>query len=253
MLQGYLSAAEAVDGVISDAELDWQTERQARSAAGNVLDAVAPTNFPWWNPTVLKAIGDEGGANLVRGGKRFAADFAWPPRLPQNVDTSRFEVGGNLALTPGSVVLHTDVFELIQYKPATEQVHEVPLLFVPPTINKYYILDLAPGRSVVEYLVAQGMQVFLVSWRNPEEAHAHFDLDTYASAVLEARDPPAITKAPAVNLNAACSAESSRRAPWATWRPRARSGTSRASRSAHAVRECAGKHACGHGGGVHEP
>jgi polyhydroxyalkanoate synthase len=132
VLQGYLSAAEAVDGVISDAELDWKTERQARFAAGNVLDALAPTNFPWSNPTVLKAIVDEGGGNLVRGAKRFAADFASPPRLPQNVDTSRFEVGGNLALTPGSVVLHTDVFELIQYKPATEQVHEVPLLFVPP-------------------------------------------------------------------------------------------------------------------------
>jgi polyhydroxyalkanoate synthase subunit PhaC len=206
VLQGYLSTAEAVDGVISDAELDWQTERQARFAAGNVLDAVAPTNFPWSNPAVLKALVDEGGANLVRGAKRFAADFARPPRLPQNVDTSQFEVGGNLALTPGSVVLRTDVFELIQYKPATERVHEVPLLFIPPTINKYYILDLAPGRSVVEYLVAQGMQVFLVSWRNPDKSHAHFDLDTYASAVLEARDAvAAITKAPAVHLNAACS------------------------------------------------
>jgi polyhydroxyalkanoate synthase subunit PhaC len=206
VLQGYLSASDAVDGVISDAELDWQTERQARFAAGNVLDAVAPTNFPWSNPAVLKAIVDEGGANLVRGAKRFGADFASPPRLPQNVDTSQFEVGDNLALTPGSVVLRTDVFELIQYKPATEQVHEVPLLLIPPTINKYYILDLAPGRSVVEYLVAQGMQVFLVSWRNPDESHSHFDLDTYASAVLEARDAvAAITKAPAVHLNAACS------------------------------------------------
>jgi polyhydroxyalkanoate synthase len=206
VLQSYLSAAEAVDGVISDAELDWQTERQARFAAGNVLDAVAPTNFPWSNPTVLKALIDEGGANLVRGARRFAADVASPPRLPQNVDTSQFEVGANLAVTPGSVVLHTDAFELIQYKPATEQVHEVPLLFIPPTINKYYILDLAPGRSVVEYLVAQGMQVFLVSWRNPDETHAHFDLDTYASAVLEARDAvAAMTKAPAVHLNAACS------------------------------------------------
>jgi polyhydroxyalkanoate synthase subunit PhaC len=206
VLQGYLSAAEAVDGVISDAELDWQTERQARFAAGNVLDALAPSNFPWSNPSVLKAIVDEGGANLVRGARRFATDFSSPPRLPQSVDTSQFEVGGNLAVTRGSVVLRTDVFELIQYKPATEQVHEVPLLFIPPTINKYYILDLAPGRSVVEYLVAQGMQVFLVSWRNPDESHAHFDLDTYASAVIEARDAvAAITKSPAVNLNAACS------------------------------------------------
>ena len=85
-------------------------------------------------------------------------------------------------------MLRTEVFELIQYKPATEQVHEVPLLFIPPTINKYYILDLAPGRSLVEYLVGQGMQVFVISWRNPDEEQAHFDLDTYADAVLEARD-----------------------------------------------------------------
>jgi polyhydroxyalkanoate synthase subunit PhaC len=205
-MQGYLTTGEAVDGLISDAELDWQTERQARFAAGNVLDAVAPTNFPLTNPAVLRAIVDEGGANLVRGARRFAADVARPPRLPQSVDTSQFEVGGNLAVTPGSVVLRTEVFELIQYKPATEQVHEVPLLFVPPTINKYYILDLAPGRSLVEYLVGQGMQIFVISWRNPDEEQAHFDLDTYADAVLEARDAVAvITQQLAVHINAACS------------------------------------------------
>ncbi|MET0816039.1 MAG: hypothetical protein ABWZ67_00715 [Solirubrobacteraceae bacterium] len=101
-----------------------------------------------------------------------AAQSGSPPTSPgrrgrRRTSTPRFEVGGNLALTPGSVVLHTDVFELIRYKPATEPVHEVPLVFIPPAINKYYILDLAPGRSVVEYLVAQGMQVLLVSWRTP--------------------------------------------------------------------------------------
>ena len=100
VMQAYLAVGESVDGVISDAELDWQTERQARFAASNVLDALAPTNFPWSNPAVLRAIVDEGGANLVRGGRRFAADVAWPPRLPQSVDTSGFEVGGNLARLP---------------------------------------------------------------------------------------------------------------------------------------------------------
>ena len=206
VMQGYLTTGEAVDGLISDAELDWQTERQARFAVGNVLDAVAPTNFPLTNPAVLRAIVDEGGANLVRGARNFATDVARPPRLPQSVDTSQFEVGGNLAATPGSVVLHTEVFELIQYRPATEQVHEVPLLFIPPTINKYYILDLAPGRSLVEYLVGQGMQVFVISWRNPDEEQAHFDLDTYADAVLQARDAVStITQQPAVHVNAACS------------------------------------------------
>src|SRR5207244_1308715 len=92
VMQGYLAAGEAVDGVITDARLDWQTERQARFAAGNVVDALAPTNFPWSNPAVLRAIVDEGGANLVRGGRRFAADVAWPPRLPQSVDTEGFDV-----------------------------------------------------------------------------------------------------------------------------------------------------------------
>ena len=206
LMQSYLAVGETVDGVISDAQLDWQSERQARFAADNVLDALAPTNFPWSNPAVLRAIVDEGGANLLRGGRRFAGDVSWPPRLPASVDTSKFEVGGNLAVSPGSVVLRTEVLELIQYRPTTPEVREVPLLMVPPTINKYYVLDLAPGRSMVEYLVAAGQQVFVVSWRNPDAAQAHFDLDTYADAVLEARAAVAdITGQSAVHLNAACS------------------------------------------------
>ena len=205
-MQSYLAVGESVDGVISDAQLDWQTERQARFAASNVLDALAPTNFPWSNPAVMRAVIDEGGANLIRGARRFVADASWPPRLPQSVDTETFEVGGNLAASPGSVVLRTEVFELIQYKPTTYEVREVPLLFVPPTINKYYVLDLAPGRSMVEYLVGSGQQVFVVSWRNPDEHQSHFDLDTYADAVLEARQAVAeITGQPAVHVNAACS------------------------------------------------
>src|SRR3954468_7349072 len=187
VMQGYLAVGETVDGVIPDADLDWQTDRQARFAANNVLDALAPTNFPWSNPAALRAIIDEGGANFVRGGRRFAADVSWPPKLPQSVDTEAFEVGRNLAATPGSVVLRTEVFELIQYKPTTARVREVPLLLVPPTINKYYVIDLAPGRSMVEYLVGSGQQVFVMAWRNPDDAQAHFDFDTYADAVLEAR------------------------------------------------------------------
>jgi polyhydroxyalkanoate synthase len=206
VMQAYLLLEDTVEELITDAELDWKAERQVRFAAENVLDAIAPTNFPWSNPAVLREIVDTGGANLVRGGRRFARDMSRPPRTPAMVDTSKFEVGGNLALTPGSVVLHTEVFELIQYKPQTEQVREVPLLIVPPTINKYYILDLAPRRSMVEYLVAQGQQVFVISWRNPDEGQAHFDLDTYAAAVIEARDAVAeIAGHEAVHVNAACS------------------------------------------------
>ena len=203
VLQSHLAVGDAVDGLISDAGLDWHREREARFIAGNVVDALAPSNFPWSNPAVVKETVDQGGLNLVRGARRFAGDF---PHLPSTVDTSRFAVGENLALTPGSVVLRTDVFELIQYAPQTPEVREVPILFAPPTINKFYVLDLAPERSMVEWLVHQGQQVFVMSWRNPDAEQGHFDLDTYAAAILEARDAvAAITRQPAVHVNGACS------------------------------------------------
>ena len=203
LLQAHLATSDAVDGLISDAELDWRHERQARFAAGNLLDALAPSNFPWSNPVVIRESVDQGGLNLVRGARNFLRDF---PRLPATVDTSKFTVGENLAVTPGSVVLRTDVFELIQYTPQTQTVREVPLLLAPPTINKFYVLDLAPGRSMAQWLVGQGQQVFAISWRNPGAEQGHFDLDTYCAAVLEARDAvAAITGQPAVHLNGACS------------------------------------------------
>jgi polyhydroxyalkanoate synthase subunit PhaC len=207
LLQAYLAVGDTVDQLISDSELDWRAERRARFAAGNLLDAIAPTNFPWSNPAVLRETVDQGGANLVRGFRRLARDVTRSPRLPATVDTSKFEIGVNLALTPGAVVLRTEVFELIHYKPQAARVRELPLLVVPPTINKYYVLDLAPERSLVEHLLSQGQQVFMISWRNPDAAQGHFDLDTYAQAVLEARAAVSeIARRPAVNLLAACSA-----------------------------------------------
>ena len=206
VLQSYLAVGETVDGLITDSDVDWRAERRARLAAGNVLDALAPTNFAWSNPTVIKETVDTGGGNLVRGARQFLHDFNGPTHLPATVDTSKFEVGGNLAASPGSVVLRTEVFELIHYKPSTDQVRAVPLLFVPPTINKFYVLDLAPGRSLIEHYVAQGQQVFAISWRNPDQAQGHFDLDTYAQAVSEARAAAAsIASAPKVHIAAACS------------------------------------------------
>jgi len=133
-------------------------------------------------------------------------DVSRSPRLPASVDTTGFAVGENLGTSAGSVVLRTDVFELIQYRPLTPRVREVPMLIVPPTINRFYVLDLAPGRSLVEHLLGEGQQVFVVSWRNPEQEHGHWDLDTYAEAVLEACAATAeIAKADSVHLTAACS------------------------------------------------
>jgi polyhydroxyalkanoate synthase subunit PhaC len=205
LMQAYLGLTGTVDGLIDDAGLEWQADRQVRFTLGNVLDAIAPTNFPLTNPAVLKETIDRGGANLVRGGRRLVRDVS-KGRLPAMVDTSKFEVGENLALSTGSVVLRTAVFELIHYAPQTAEVYETPLLIVPPTINKFYVLDLAPGRSLVEYLLGQGHQVFMVSWRNPERENGHFDFDTYADATLEAgRAAADIASHESVNVMAACS------------------------------------------------
>jgi poly[(R)-3-hydroxyalkanoate] polymerase subunit PhaC len=205
LMQSYLALEGAADGLVDDAALDARTDRRARFMVENLLDAVAPTNFPLTNPQVLKETIDRGGGNLVKGGRRLVRDLSMG-RLPAMVDTSKFQVGGNLALSEGSVVLHTEVFELIQYRPTTSEVYEKPILIVPPTINKFYIFDLAPGRSVVEYLLNQGHQVFMVSWRNPDREQSYFDMDTYAQAVLEARAAAAeITKQQSVNVVGACS------------------------------------------------
>ena len=188
LMQAYLAIGGALDGLIRDADLDLQTERRVRFPVENVYDALAPTNLPWSNPAVIQAAVSTRGASVVRGATHLASDMRTPPRLPSMVDTSKFEVGGNLAVTKGSVIQREDVFELIQYAPQTDEVRSVPLLLVPPMINKYYIADLAPGRSLVEYLVQQGQQVFVISWRNPEAEHGSWGLDTYAEAILSALD-----------------------------------------------------------------
>jgi polyhydroxyalkanoate synthase subunit PhaC len=205
LVQAYLAAGATADDLLCDAQLDWAGERRVRFALENVVDALAPSNFPLTNPAVLKAAIDTGGRNFVKGARQFAEDMARPPRVPAMVDRSAFEVGKDLAVTPGEVVLRTEAFELIQYPPSTERVREVPLLVVPPMINKYYITDLAPGRSMIEYLVASGQQLFAMSWRNPDERHGDWNLDTYAGSVLDAMaGVEAITDSPASQLIGLC-------------------------------------------------
>jgi polyhydroxyalkanoate synthase len=186
LVQTYLATGRTIDSLICEADLDWRSERRVRFMAENVLDALAPSNAPLTNPSVIKAIVDTGGKNLARGAANFARDMSSPPRIPSMVDTEAFEVGRDLAVTPGAVVLRTPVFELIQYAPQTTNVRERPLLLVPPMINKFYIADLAPGRSMIENAVKNEQQAFAMSWRNPDERHADWGLDTYAQAVLDA-------------------------------------------------------------------
>ncbi|MEO9137568.1 MAG: alpha/beta fold hydrolase [Jatrophihabitans sp.] len=186
VLQSYLVAGDAARGLVTDADLAWRDRERMTFVADNLVEAVSPSNNPLLNPAALKAALDTGGASLVRGARNFISDMAVKPRVPSMVDTSAFDVGQDLAVTPGAVVLRTEVFELIQYTPQTPKVRRVPLLLVPPTINKYYVADLAPGRSMVEHFVASGQQVFIVSWRNPDKRHAAWGLDTYVQAVLDA-------------------------------------------------------------------
>ncbi|MGK5169863.1 PHA/PHB synthase family protein [Geodermatophilus sp. CPCC 205761] len=204
-MQAHIAAARAAVGLVDDADLDWKDDERIRFTLTNLVDALAPSNTPL-NPLLWKAFIDTGGRNAVSGARRLVNDLATKPRVPSMVEPDAFTVGEDLAVTPGAVVLRTPVFELIQYRPTTETVRQVPLVMVPPTINKYYITDLAPGRSIVEHYVAAGQQVFMISWRNPDERHADWGMDTYGQAVLDAMDAAErITGSDRVALQGFCS------------------------------------------------
>ncbi|HEV8163240.1 MAG TPA: alpha/beta fold hydrolase, partial [Actinomycetota bacterium] len=187
-VQGYLATSRAAGALVDDVGLDWRDDRRVRFLVENLVQALSPSNLPLLNPESAKAAIDTAGGSLARGSLSFLRDMAAPPRIPEMVDTSPFAVGRSVAVTPGAVVLRTEVLELIQYRPQTKRVREIPLLIAPPTINKYYALDLAPGRSLIEYLVRGGQQVFVISWRNPDARHAAWGLDTYVQSVLDAFD-----------------------------------------------------------------
>jgi polyhydroxyalkanoate synthase len=187
-VQAYLAAGQTADSLLAIADLNWRDGERMRFLLTNLIAAAAPSNNPVLSPAAWKALIDTGGLSAVRGLRSLLADLATAPRIPAMVEPGAFEVGKDLAVTPGAVVHRTEVFELIQYEPVTESVHRYPVLIVPPMINKYYIVDLAPGRSMAEYLVAQGHQVFVISWRNPDKRHRDWDLDTYGQAVIEALD-----------------------------------------------------------------
>ena len=188
VVQAYLATTGAVEGLVEDVPLEWRDTERVRFVADNVLDALAPSNNPVLSPVAWKAVIDTGGRSVTAGTWHLLRDMSSPPRVPEMVPDDAFEVGTDLGLTPGAVVRRDPVYELIQYRPQTPAVRTTPLVIIPPTINKYYILDLAPGRSMVEYLVRQGQQVFVVSWRNPDARHSKWGAGTYCQAILDAVD-----------------------------------------------------------------
>ena len=127
------------------ADVDWRTRERARFAAGILTSSLAPTNTLPGNPAALKRAIETGGGSLVAGARHFVDDLRHNGGMPKQVDSSKFTVGENLAVTPGAVVYRNEVFELLQYQPTTPTVRARPVLLIPPPINKYYFLDLAPG------------------------------------------------------------------------------------------------------------
>jgi polyhydroxyalkanoate synthase len=186
LLQTYLVECRAITRLVDEVELDNKSRERARFAVSLLTEAVAPTNYLASNPTALAKAVETRGQSLMNGVRHFTHDLRHNGGMPSMVDTRPFKVGVNIAATPGQVVHRTEVFELIQYAPSTDQVYERPFVAIPPQINKYYFTDLAPGRSMVEYAVAAGIPYFAVSWRNPTSAQRDWNLETYVSACKEA-------------------------------------------------------------------
>lgn len=187
----YLFTSDWMHDQVADAENISDAERKKLDFyARNYVDSIHPANFFALNPEVLEETASQNGDNLVRGLQMMLEDTerGQGKLLIRQTDMDAFEVGRDMAVTPGKVIWQNDVIQLIQYAPNTEKVHAKPLLFVPPWINKFYILDLNEKKSMMKHLVAQGYTVFIISWINPTEAQSEETWDSYSQAVLDAVD-----------------------------------------------------------------
>ena len=206
LAQQYLLFGQLVDELFDVAGVSGSRAAKARFAAGFMVDALAPTNTLPGNPAAIRKAFDTGGKSIIRGLKNMADDLRHNGGWPSQVDKSGFEVGVNMAATPGAVVYRSNLIELIQYSPQTTETHAVPLLFCPPWINKYYIMDLAPGKSLIEWAVQHGHTCFAISYRNPDRAMSNYGFRDYLfEGPLDAlRVVREITGAESVNTLSVC-------------------------------------------------
>jgi polyhydroxyalkanoate synthase len=206
LAQCYLAWGGALNRFVDDAKMEKRDAERVRFVTSLFIDAMAPTNSLAGNPAALKKFIDTGGSSLAQGLEHFVHDLMNNGGLPAQVDTRNFAVGKNLATAPGAVVYRNSIMELIQYRPTGAQVQARPLLVAPPQINKYYVFDLVPEKSIIRFAVEGGLQTFAISWKNPTPAQAHFGLDAYVEALEEAVDVMrAITGAEDVNIWGSCS------------------------------------------------
>lgn len=188
--QGFLAVQDWWDYATDDIRgLHKQDTDRAKFQVRQMLDLASPSNFLATNPQIIEATMRERGANLVEGATHFTQDLMQMLTQTHKPPPEGFEIGKDLACTPGKVIFRNDLFELIQYSPQTETTHPGPILFVPAWIMKYYILDLSPHNSMVNYLVQQGFTVFMISWCNPTADQADLSLEDYRRrGVLAALD-----------------------------------------------------------------
>jgi len=202
--QSYLLGAKFLHDFVEQANVDEKTKLQMRFFARQFTDAISPSNFPMTNPEVIRTAIDTRCESLTAGVKNLMADIR-KGRISMT-DEAAFEIGKNLAVTPGEVVFENELIQLIQYKPATEDVEKRPLILIPPCINKFYILDMSPGNSFVRYAVEQGHPVFMVSWRSADQSTAHLTWDDYLeTGIIRAVDVATdITGSDDVNILGFC-------------------------------------------------
>ncbi|RJG13124.1 class II poly(R)-hydroxyalkanoic acid synthase [Pseudomonas cavernicola] len=204
-LQSYLAWRKELHDWVEESNLSETDTNRGHFVINLMTEAMAPSNS-MANPAALKRFFETGGKSLLDGLSHLAKDIVNNGGMPSQVNMDAFEVGKSLATTEGSVVFRNDLLELIQYKPSTEQVHERPLLVVPPQINKFYVFDLSQEKSLARFCLRNGLQTFIVSWRNPTKAQREWGLSTYIEALKEAIDVIiAITGSKDVNMLGACS------------------------------------------------
>jgi polyhydroxyalkanoate synthase subunit PhaC len=204
LAQSYLLTAQCLSELVESAQLEAHAKKKLRFFTKQYIDAMAPSNFPWSNPEALKLAAETQGQSLTQGLQNLTSDL--DRGIVSMTDHAAFEVGRNLAVSPGAVIYENEFMQLIQYRPTTEQVYERPLVMVPPCINKYYILDLQPENSFVRHAVDEGHTVFIVSWRNMPASMGKASWDDYLEhGVMRALDLTAeITGAEKVNALGFC-------------------------------------------------
>lgn len=203
-LQAYLAWQAQSQEWLEQSNLPADDRERSRFILSLLNDALAPSNSPL-NPLAIKELFNTGGSSLGKGLRALADDLLHNGGMPKQVNPHAFEVGRNLATTPGAVVFRNEFVELIQYKSMSEKQHAIPLLIVPPQINKFYIFDLSPEKSFIQFALKNSLQVFVLSWRNPDPKHREWGLSTYVQALEQAIDVcREICASPSVNLLGAC-------------------------------------------------